>query len=99
MTGTISIPHFREEEVEVHHLLYEDDGARRALPRNPELRGAGGEGVPAASAYLARLSGGGGLGFGISGLTPKPSRSRRRPPPKKADFHNYFSTLAFVDGH
>ena len=46
-------------EVEVDHLvewlLYEDDGARRALPRNPELRGAGGEGVPAASAYLARL--------------------------------------------
>jgi sugar/nucleoside kinase (ribokinase family) len=39
----------------VEWLIYEEDGARRGLPRNPELRAGGGEGVPAASAYLARL--------------------------------------------
>jgi hypothetical protein len=47
------------KDVEVNHLvewlLYENDGARQALPRNPELRHAGREGAPTASAYLARL--------------------------------------------
>jgi hypothetical protein len=40
-----------------------------------------------------------GLRFDISGLTPKSTPSRQRPLPKKADFHNYFSTLPFTDGH
>ena len=39
----------------VEWLLYEADGSRRALPRNPELRGAGGEGVSAQAPYLERL--------------------------------------------
>jgi hypothetical protein len=47
------------KDVEVDHLvewlLYENDGARQALPRNPELRHAGPEGAPTTSAYLARL--------------------------------------------
>ena len=38
------------------------------------------------------------LCFGISGLTPKSTRSRRRPLPKSRIL-NYFSTLDFVDGH
>jgi sugar/nucleoside kinase (ribokinase family) len=45
-------------EVAVDHLvewlIYEEDGARRSLPRNPDLRGAGGEGI-GAGGYLARL--------------------------------------------
>lgn len=46
-------------EVDVDHLvewlIYEEDGARRSLPRNPELRPAGGEGAGAAGGYLGRL--------------------------------------------
>ncbi len=46
-------------EVEAEHLiewiLFEEDGNRRSLPRNVDLRRAGGEGSGASEAYLARL--------------------------------------------
>ena len=39
----------------VEWILYEEDGSRRSLPRNPTLRGTGGEGAGAGSDYLAHL--------------------------------------------
>ena len=39
----------------VEWFLYEEDGSRRSLPRNPALRGAGGEGAGAAPDYLDHL--------------------------------------------
>ncbi len=39
----------------VEWLVYEGDGTRRSLPRNPELRTAVGEGSAASAAYLERL--------------------------------------------
>ena len=44
-------------------------------------------------------SGGCGLCFGVSGLTPKPSRSRRRPPPENGGFPQLFQHVTFMDGH
>lgn len=43
----------REQLVE--WFLYEEDGARRSLPRNRALRNAGGEGTGGGSEYLAHL--------------------------------------------
>ena len=39
----------------VEWFLYEEDGSRRSLPRNPALRGAGGEGAGAPPDYLDHL--------------------------------------------
>ena len=39
----------------VEWFLYEEDGSRRSLPRNPALRAAGGEGAGATADYLAHL--------------------------------------------
>ena len=43
----------REQLVE--WILYEEDGSRRSLPRNPTLRGTGGEGTGAPPDYLDHL--------------------------------------------
>jgi NAD(P)-dependent dehydrogenase (short-subunit alcohol dehydrogenase family) len=44
-------------------------------------------------------SGGCGLCFGISGLTPKSTRNRRASPAKTRDSSNYFNSLTFMDRH
>lgn len=54
-TGRRHIVDIAEDHL-VEWIFYEPDGARRSLPRNPDLLAAGGEGTDARTAYLDRLA-------------------------------------------
>jgi hypothetical protein len=57
--AAVGLDHVAVRDVPCEHLVewlvYEADGMRRSLPRNPDLRHAVGEGSAASAAYLERL--------------------------------------------